>query len=190
MRVLVAYGTKTGGTAGIADMIGTTLAGAGLHVDVSPAEPRMDIAGYDAVIVGGGLYAGRWHRPFLKQHAAMLRTKPVWLFSSGPLDDSASVREIPPVRWVQRWMERIGARGHATFGGRLLPDANGFVASAMAKTRSGDWRGSCAHPCVGSRHRRGAAQPHGRRGVARPGGSGEAADAGPRSSGVRSFAPA
>jgi menaquinone-dependent protoporphyrinogen oxidase len=27
-----------------------------------------------------------------------------------------------------------------TFGGRLLPDASGFPASAMAKKNSGDWR--------------------------------------------------
>jgi hypothetical protein len=37
-------------------------------------------------------------------------------------------------------MERVGALGHATFGGRLAADARGFPASAMAKTRSGDWR--------------------------------------------------
>jgi hypothetical protein len=37
-------------------------------------------------------------------------------------------------------MERIGARGHTTFGGRLSADAKGFPASAMAKKMSGDWR--------------------------------------------------
>jgi hypothetical protein len=37
-------------------------------------------------------------------------------------------------------MERVGALGHATFGGRLAPDAQGFPASAMARRHSGDWR--------------------------------------------------
>jgi len=37
-------------------------------------------------------------------------------------------------------MQQIGVRGHATFGGRLTPDAKGFPASAMAKKHSGDWR--------------------------------------------------
>jgi menaquinone-dependent protoporphyrinogen oxidase len=41
---------------------------------------------------------------------------------------------------VQELLERIGARGHVTFGGRLPADAKGFPASAMAKTRAGDWR--------------------------------------------------
>jgi menaquinone-dependent protoporphyrinogen oxidase len=47
---------------------------------------------------------------------------------------------IAPVPDVEALMSRIGARGHITFGGRLEPDAKGFPASAMAKTRSGDWR--------------------------------------------------
>src|SRR6185369_5914334 len=37
-------------------------------------------------------------------------------------------------------MERVGALGHATFGGRLAPDVTGFPAQAMAKSHSGDWR--------------------------------------------------
>ncbi len=36
-------------------------------------------------------------------------------------------------------MERTGALGHMTFGGRLSPYATGFPASSMAKTRAGDW---------------------------------------------------
>jgi menaquinone-dependent protoporphyrinogen oxidase len=41
---------------------------------------------------------------------------------------------------VRELLERIGARGHVTFGGRLAADAKGFPASAMAKTHAGDWR--------------------------------------------------
>jgi hypothetical protein len=37
-------------------------------------------------------------------------------------------------------MDNVGAQGHRTFGGRLLPDAKGFPAHAMAKHHSGDWR--------------------------------------------------
>jgi menaquinone-dependent protoporphyrinogen oxidase len=36
---------------------------------------------------------------------------------------------------------RIGARGHATFGGHLAPDASGFVEHLMIRGgRTGDWR--------------------------------------------------
>src|SRR6266581_4840045 len=138
MRVLVAYGTKMGGTAGIAEMLGDALSTAGLQVDVRPASERADIGAYDAVIVGGALYNQRWHRHarrFVSRHTSALRTRPVWLFISGPLDDSATTGEIAPIAQVQDLLQRVGARGHATFGGRLAPDAKGLPASAMAKTR-------------------------------------------------------
>lgn len=69
---------------------------------------------------------------------------PVWLVNSGPLDDSAEQRDIPPTAQVAKLASRVGARGHVTFGGRLEPGAKGFPASAMAKTEAGDWR-SPAH---------------------------------------------
>jgi menaquinone-dependent protoporphyrinogen oxidase len=108
-----------------------------------PTRQVKNIGSYDAVIVGGALYAFRWHRDakrFVKRHTGELRERPTFFFSSGPLDDSASKREIPPVKGVQALTERAGARGHITFGGRLRPDAKGFPASAMAKKNSGDWR--------------------------------------------------
>src|SRR5581483_10698212 len=77
---------------------------------------------------------------FIARNLRGLRKIPVWLFSSGPLDDSADKRPIAPVGQVELWLERLGAQGHMTFGGRLPKDAKGFPASAMAKTRAGDWR--------------------------------------------------
>lgn len=143
MRVLVAYGSKRGGTAGLATMIGDALTNAGGDAIVLAADEVHDLAGVDAVIVAGGLYASRWHRDarrFVRRNAAALRELPVWLVSSGPLDDSAEKQEIPPTKQVKKLADRIGARGHVTFGGSLAPDAKGFPASALAKTRSGDWR--------------------------------------------------
>lgn len=143
MRVLVTYGSKRGGTAGLAEMLGAALSDQGLQVDVRhPAEVER-VEEYDAVLVGGALYMGRWHRDayrFVKRHAEALQARRVWLFSSGPLDDSAAHTELPQVPQVERLMNWIGARGHRTFGGRLLPDAQGFIASKMAKEHSGDWR--------------------------------------------------
>ena len=107
-----------------------------------PRRPRR-ATGFDAVVVGGALYANRWHRAarrFVTRREKDLRSVPVWFFSSGPLDDSADRQVIPPTRQVEILMERVGAQGHVTFGGRLLPGARGFPASAMAKKRAGDWR--------------------------------------------------
>jgi len=143
MRVLIAYGSKRGGTEGLARMIGTELATAGLETTVQPARAVRSLEGFDAIVIAGALYAFRWHRDaraLARRHAKALRERPVWLVSSGPLDDSAVGGDIPPVKQVARVMSRIGARGQVTFGGRLLADAKGFPASAMAKTKAGDWR--------------------------------------------------
>ena len=143
MRALVAYASKRGGTQGIAETIRAALADRGVDAEARAVEDVTSIAGYDAAIVGGALYTMRWYRParrFVKRNAGALRAMPVWLFSSGPLDASAAEKDIPPVRQVRALMDRIGARGHKTFGGRLSADAKGFPASAMAKKNAGDWR--------------------------------------------------
>lgn len=145
MKVLVAFGSKRGGTAGLAEMIKDALCDHGHIVTVSPAKDVRDLDGIDAVIVAGALYANRWHRDarrFVKRNRDGLGRVPVWLVSSGPLDDSAEQHDIPPTRQVEKLAALVGARGHQTFGGRLTPDAKGFPASAMAKNKSGDWRDS------------------------------------------------
>jgi menaquinone-dependent protoporphyrinogen oxidase len=140
---LVAYSSKRGSTKEIAEWIGTDLREGGFDVDVQPANSVGDIAPYNVVILGGALYAGRWHRDarrFARRHARKLRDRPVWLFSSGPLDESADEHDIPPVKGVARVAELLDARGHVTFGGRLRPDVRGFPASTLAKTKAGDYR--------------------------------------------------
>jgi len=143
MRVLVAYGSKMGGTEGLAAMVATELEGNGFEADAAPARSIRRLDAYDAVILGGALYSLRWHkdaRSFVKRHRKALATMPLWLFSSGPLDDSAIEKDIPPVGFVRKTAELLGARGHVTFGGRLPADAEGFPAKAMARDGAGDWR--------------------------------------------------
>ena len=142
MSVLVTYGSKGGGTKGLAEMVATGLREEALQVDLVPPNRVKRLDEYEAVVVGGALYASRWHpaaKRFVKRHTGELRERPVFFFSAGPLDDSATKKDIPPVKGVQALMERVGARGHMTFGGRLSPDAKGFPARAMAN-RAGDWR--------------------------------------------------
>ena len=44
MRVLVAYGSKMGGTKGLAEMVGKELESNGFHVDVMPARTVHNVA--------------------------------------------------------------------------------------------------------------------------------------------------
>ncbi|MGW1010336.1 flavodoxin domain-containing protein [Streptomyces termitum] len=143
-RVLVAYGSKHGATAGIADEIGRALRDDGFDTDVRPAGTVTDVGGYDGVVLGGALYAGRWNgeaRRCARRNAEQLRHRPVWLFSSGPVDRSAEQRDIPPVRGVARRMKQLGAREHVTFGGALTADSPDLVARALVRHgKGGDFR--------------------------------------------------
>ncbi|QJS99693.1 flavodoxin [Streptomyces asoensis] len=142
--VLVTYGSTNGSTAQIAEAVAGVLRKEGLTVDALPAGAVPSVASYDAVVVGGGLYAGRWQkdaRRFVRRHRRLLAERPVWFFSSGPLDASASERDIPPVRGVRRAMTRVSVREHVTFGGCLEEGAKGRVAGMILRSgKGGDFR--------------------------------------------------
>ncbi|MFR9799115.1 flavodoxin domain-containing protein [Streptomyces sp. MS06] len=143
-NILVAYGTKNGSTARIAESVADVLGKEGLTAEALPAAGVRDVTAYDAVVVGGALYAGRWHRDarrFLQRNRRALAERPLWLFSSGPLDASASERDIPPVPAVRRAMARLDAREHITFGGCLEEGAKGRLARMIIRNgKGGDFR--------------------------------------------------
>jgi menaquinone-dependent protoporphyrinogen oxidase len=121
MHVLVAFGSKRGGTQGLATMIGDALTEAGCQAIARRAADVGDLAGIDAVIVAGALYANRWHRDarrFVRRNDTALRALPVMAGQQRPLDDSATQHDTPPTSQVKKLAARVGARGHVTFGGR------------------------------------------------------------------------
>ncbi len=143
-RVLVAYATRMGGTAGIADAIGGELRRAGHDVDVRDVAEVGDVSDYHVVIVGSALYVRRWRRSavrFLRRHAAELRRRQVWLFHSGPLGPDKDSTQTMPGN-VARLVRRIGAVPPVTFAGRLeRPTAHGPVARWLASGElAGDFR--------------------------------------------------
>lgn len=143
-RVLVSYASERGSTAEIAEAVAEILLSAGLQVDLRPVSQVRDVTPYRAVVLGSAVYMMRWRREavrFLRRHRKELAERVVWLFQSGPLDDSAETQEIPLPKSVIGAAAAAGVRGHATFGGKLAPDASGFIASKMARgEHSGDFR--------------------------------------------------
>jgi menaquinone-dependent protoporphyrinogen oxidase len=142
--ILVAFDTKHGSTALIATTIAETLREAGFEVVVSRAKDVAKLDHFDAAIIGSAVYTGRWRGDALKvlrRNEPILASMPVWLFSSGPLDDTTDLDALPVVKDVAPIAQRIGARGHAWFGGSLAVDASGFVEHLMIRNgRAGDWR--------------------------------------------------
>ena len=143
-KVLVAYGTKMGGTQGIAERIAETLRSRGHEVNLTGAGDAPRKAQFDAAVVGSGLYAGHWRREavrLLKRLARSGVAPRVWLFHSGPLGDEHAADPQALPQKVQALAERLGAADVVTFGGRLTADAPGPITRAVArKVIAGDWR--------------------------------------------------
>lgn len=86
--VFVAFGSRHGGTRGIAERIGEVLQAEGIETVVAPAGQVGELGAADAFVVGSGVYMGSWlDEPldFMRRHQDVLAARPTWLFSSGPL---------------------------------------------------------------------------------------------------------
>ena len=138
-NVLVAYASKRGGTREIAERIGEVLREAGLDADVRPAGRLNDLEGYGAVVLGSGVYIGRWRRSaarFLKRHRQTLAGMPVWFFSSGPTGEGDPVKAAGGWRFpkaLQPAAEEIGPRDVALFHGTLDESELNFIERWMIK---------------------------------------------------------
>jgi menaquinone-dependent protoporphyrinogen oxidase len=148
-RVLVAYASKHGATAEIAERIGQVLCEEGLQADVMPAERVGNLALYDAIVLGSAVYAGQWRKEaasFLESREEALAERPVWLFSSGPTGDEDPVEAMDGWRFpegLKPVADRIGSRDIAFFHGVLdmkkLNLAEKLVVKAL-KAPTGDFR--------------------------------------------------
>jgi menaquinone-dependent protoporphyrinogen oxidase len=140
-RVLVVYGSRHGGTRGIAERIGEVLRAEGLDAVVEAADQISGIGAPDAFVVGSGVYMGSWLSEaldFIRRHEEALATRPTWLFSSGPLIGSEKTREgVDPVtnalgpsegpgsggrKKVEALSAAIQPRDHRVFFGAFDPD--------------------------------------------------------------------
>jgi menaquinone-dependent protoporphyrinogen oxidase len=132
MRVLVAYASRHGATAGIAERVAAGLRDAGMVAEARPVAQVSDVEAYDAFVIGAAAYMFHWLKEatrFVKRHRAVLRERPVWLFSSGPLGTDAvdeqgrDVLEATRPREFDELHDLVDPRGERVFFGAWDPDA-------------------------------------------------------------------
>lgn len=86
-KILVAYASKYGSTKEIAIKISEAIQAAGCQVKILEADSVKDIKAYNAVVIGSGVYMGRWLKSafkLVKKNKNELKEIPVWFFSTGP----------------------------------------------------------------------------------------------------------
>jgi menaquinone-dependent protoporphyrinogen oxidase len=139
-RVLVVYGSRHGGTRGIAERIGEMVRAEGLDAVVEAADQDHDIGAADAFVVGSGVYMASWLTEaleFVRRNQEALSARPTWLFSSGPLKGSERTKkDVDPVtnalgptegpgsggrKKVEELSAAIQSRDHRVFLGAFDP---------------------------------------------------------------------
>lgn len=147
--VLIVYASKYGATREIAEKIGQTLENAGLAVTIAAADQVNGLEGYEAVILGSAVYAGMWRKEairFLENHEAVLSTRPLWIFSSGPTGHGNAVDLLNGWRFPEAQKsiaDRIQPRDITVFHGAIDPAKLNFAERMIVKgvkAPSGDFR--------------------------------------------------
>ena len=146
MSILVAYASKHGATQDIAERIAETLRAAGLDAQAQPVTAARDLAAYDAFVIGAAAYMGSWLKEateFVRRNQALLATRPVWLFSSGPLGTAttdAQGRDLlvasGPKEYAE-FKETIAPRGVRVFFGALDPNTLGLSERLLRRLPTG-----------------------------------------------------
>jgi menaquinone-dependent protoporphyrinogen oxidase len=131
MNVLVAYASRHGSTAGIAERIAAGLRAAGLDADARPVGEVGEGDPYDAFVIGAAAYMFHWLKAatrFVERHRDLLTGRPVWLFASGPLGtdlvdaEGHDVLEATRPREFDRLHAAVHPRGEQVFFGAWDPD--------------------------------------------------------------------
>jgi menaquinone-dependent protoporphyrinogen oxidase len=141
MKALVIYGTRWGGTIGVAEKIGDTLKKEGYIVDVLDAKlSPQSIYLYDLVIVGSGIRADKWTKEtlnFIEKNSELLTTKKIAMFVSCQMADGRKEsQEKAKKLYLEKTAEQYGLKPIAfgLFGGFLdFGKSHGLFVDVLVK---------------------------------------------------------
>jgi menaquinone-dependent protoporphyrinogen oxidase len=142
--LLVTYATKHGSTHEVAEAIAQRLRVLGHRVEVRPAHDVVSLSEYEGVVLGGSLYAGRWHRDarrFLARHRDELAAMPLAVYAMGPI-----TTDVDDVAGSRRQLDRALAKQPgiqpftiAVFGGVVDPAKLHFPFTHMEACDARNW---------------------------------------------------
>ncbi len=146
-RILVAYASPKGSTAGIAQAIGKELQSAGYDVDVSELGGVSSLGEYSAVVIGGPIYMGKIVADvgkFVGKFRETLMKMPVAAFTVGmaPLGTDPAVID-KSMAIFQGALAPLEPVAVTMFAGKVDPDKLSFIQRWMvnkAKAPVGDFR--------------------------------------------------
>lgn len=144
MTVLVAYDSKHGSTAQVAQTVADTLRGVGVEVHVDQVDNVHDLDRVDAVVLGAPVYMGRWTkgaRALLEHHRDALAARPLVVFATGPLHDDPDefAQARTSVENALRRVHGVEPCEVQVFGGSLEPDDHRFPFNRMERADARDW---------------------------------------------------
>ena len=143
-RALVVYASRKGSTREVADAIAARLQADGLRTVVQPAADAVDLRTFDAVVLGGALYTGRWHRDarrFLRHHRRILATMPLAVFAMGPAttDEHSVASALAQLERALGRTPELLPVAVTIFGGVVDPERLPFPFNRMPASDARDW---------------------------------------------------
>ena len=129
LQIIVAYDTKNGSTAEVADAVALQLRERGYTVDIRLARKVRKLLNVDALVVGAPIYSGRWlngaHRLLKRVTKLPPETRPrVAIFALGPRQDTGPEDWVRPREQFERALRKhpsIQPVSTALFGGADPP---------------------------------------------------------------------
>jgi menaquinone-dependent protoporphyrinogen oxidase len=154
VRILVAYASDFGSTRAIAQRIGEVLGRQSFEVIVAPVDAAPHPTQFDAFIIGSAIHGNHWlptATDYVRRETALLSDRPVWLFSSGPVGDTAvrsmKGRGATEPAEVREFEGLFAPREHRVFAGAFHRENADFSQMGLVERTlvrrflpEGDWR--------------------------------------------------
>jgi menaquinone-dependent protoporphyrinogen oxidase len=147
-KVLIAYASRAGSTAEVAEAIGQVLKDGGIPADVLAAGQVADVSIYRAVILGSAIRMGKWlpeATRLVERSQATLAGMPTALFSvclTMQKDTPENRRTVED--YMRPVLQKVRPSNIGLFGGKMDYSRLGFldrlIVSKMKKVPEGDYR--------------------------------------------------